>query len=510
MRLNSIFRNTHSERLFLGAPEAEAEVLTNSRISLVDVYEDYQGIISQLEGEKFIVVGRKGCGKSAVAEYLSAISKAQPNLHCDFVRATDFGIEVAIQGQPSDGGEIGSQGLFRWLIYTRILKMFVQNEAIKEGKDYTLLNQFLQKNSGYIDIRDYEIKELIQKNGFDVSVEQFKRFMKAKFNREVQTKSERAPYYKLLPHLEEVIQSALTTGFESENSNQYLLFFDDLDVWFSGSSKSVADSLIGLVRACRHINNEVFAKKSIQAKAVILMRDDIEAHLSGRYADSAKIFATYSTRISWLQDENEERLNLKKFINKRIKFAFEKARMPMILPDPWACLVAGGAERYAGSRQISSFRHVLNQTLYRPRDLLLFFKPLESNDYTYPLSERDINDLSNIYFDQLVKEVKNELASFYSGDEVELIFQILARIAKELPLYPNALEIIKEVAPSIAEVKLLDYLFDRSVVGIYDQGKYWFKHREQEGYAHELSLNQAKGVGVHYGIRAYTNRVYRH
>ncbi|EHH1051820.1 hypothetical protein J7I00_004564 [Vibrio parahaemolyticus] len=53
--------------LFFGAPEAEAESLPTSRVSLFDVYEDHHDLFNELSNEKFIVIGRKGCGKSAFA-----------------------------------------------------------------------------------------------------------------------------------------------------------------------------------------------------------------------------------------------------------------------------------------------------------------------------------------------------------------------------------------------------------------------------------------------------------
>jgi len=41
-------------------------------------------------------------------------------------------------------------------------KLFAHNAAIEDNKDYELLRQFLQKNSGYISIKDFEIKSLIE------------------------------------------------------------------------------------------------------------------------------------------------------------------------------------------------------------------------------------------------------------------------------------------------------------------------------------------------------------
>ncbi len=121
------------------------------------MYEDYHNLLSELSGEKFIIVGRKGAGKSAFAEYTCARSQTEPNLFSQFIRASEFHMEKAIQiGQQTDDA-INSESFFLWLIYTNILKLFVDNAAMQDNKDYELLRQFLQKNSGYINIKDFEI-----------------------------------------------------------------------------------------------------------------------------------------------------------------------------------------------------------------------------------------------------------------------------------------------------------------------------------------------------------------
>lgn len=509
MVFGNLFNSTQQSGVFLGAPEAEAEATAQSRVSLIDVYEDFHRLLPELSGEKFIIVGRKGAGKSAFAEYVCARSKAEPNLFTQFIRASEFHIEKAIQlGQQTDT-VIDSESFFLWLIYTNILRLFAHNAAIQDNKDYELLRQFLQKNSGYISIKDFEIKALIEKNGFDVSIEQFKRFFRATFNRNIEIKSERAPYYKLLPHLEEVIVKALCSATERSNENSYALFFDDLDVWFSANNQSSADSLISLIRACRRVNNDVFGKNGIRAKAIILLRDDIESYLASRYADSAKMFSSYSSRINWYQEEyvsnpdHEDELNLKKFINRRIVYAFKKAGLTCDLKDPWSALVSKNiSER-------TSFKYIVNQTLFRPRDLLLLFKPLESGKFSFPLSRHEINTLVNSYAEELAKEIKSELSSFFTDTQVETIFNTLGSMSKAPQSYSQALAMIELNCKNVSGSELLDYLFDRSIIGTSDtKGWYWFKCRQPVSSSTPLRLDKTQQIVVQYGIKGYVSHRY--
>ncbi len=503
MVFSSLLKGQKRDGIYLGSPEAEADANPNARVPLCEVYEDYHQLLPQLTHEKFIVVGRKGSGKSAFAEYVWHEAVLQPNLFCKFIRKSDFSLERIVQLGHEEGINVDSEALFKWLIYTNILKLFAFNENVSDNKNYELLRQFLKKNSGYIDIQEYEIKELIKKHGFDVNVEQFNRFLRTNINKQVETKSSRANFHKLLPHLEEVIVALLSSEEEQNNNNSYVLFFDDLDVGFSINDKLSCDSLVNLIRVCRHINNDVFGKSSLNAKAIILIRDDIESYLSSRYADTAKIFSSYSAKINWYQDDytagqDINHLNIKKFINKRILYAFKKAMFQVDSTDPWLSLVDDYEDRK------STFKTILNNTLFRPRDLLLLFRPLENGAYRFPLSKQAIHTLLNNYAEELAKELKNELSSFYDSTQIETIFNALGEMCHDYKSYEEATRIFTEQCSDINPGELMEYLFDRSVIGnVDDKGWFTFKCREPLSSPEPYRLNKKQNIAIQYGIRTY-------
>lgn len=505
MVFGSLLQNKTHPTVFLGSPEAEAEATCNSRMPLTEVYEDFHELLGGLSGEKFIVIGRKGSGKSAFGEYVYARSLSHPNLRCDFIRKSDTNLEQAVQQGVEAGLAIDSESFFRWIIYTSMLRMFIDHPAIAESKDYALLRSFLDKNSGYIKVNELEIKQLVSKHGFDVAVEQFRRFMSAKYNRQVEIKAERAPYYKLLGHLEELLIRLLKSDVNLVNENSFVLFFDDLDIGFDVSNESSIDSLVALLRACRHVNNDVFGKNSVQAKAIILLRDDIETFLAGREADTAKLFASYSSRINWYQDEyggqarHEDDLNLKRFINRRISYALQRAGIKCG-EDVWGSLVED-----KGSEKSSSFKYIVNQTLFRPRDLLLFFLPLDRGKFSYPLSGNDVRALVDSYSEELAKEVKSELSSFYSSTEIETIFRALGSlINRESCSYEQAAKAVEENCRGIEPTRLLAYLFDRSLIGTVDDRKwYTFKCRQSAYSSAQLNIDTRHHIVVQYGIQTY-------
>ena len=503
-------KNTKSKtKIFLGSPEAEAEAIGQARMPLSEVYEDFHNLFDELSAEKFIVVGRKGSGKSAFGEYLQLKSVEDPTLHTKFIRGSEANLERVVQIGQQSGVSIEADSLFKWIIYTHILRLFCNLEIAKDNSEYKNLSYFLSKNSGYIDISSLEIKGLIEKYGFDVSVEYFKRFLMARFNKQIEIKSERAPYFKILPHLEETIIRILTSPEVVENNNTFALFFDDLDVDFKISDASSVKNIISLIRACKYINNDVFGKNNITSKAILFIRDDVERFLTTRNVetDTAKVFASYATRINWYQEEfagdasKEDDLNLKRFINNRIVYAFEKNGIPVDKINPWSSLVA-----YSSSYEKTSFKFVVNQTLFRPRDLLLFFLPLDVNKYSIPLSYHDVGILVENYSLELAKEVKSELSAFFDDPTIEDIFKALGKMTRYFSSYNQAIDIIKDTVKMDRSEEILNYLFEMSIIGsINNQGWYTFKCRENDR-KRKVILDLSDKIVVQYGMQNYLRR----
>lgn len=504
---NKYIKTGAQKRIFLGSPEAEAEAAASARVPLLEVYEDYHGISEALSAEKFMVIGRKGSGKSAFGSYIHTKSLDEPNLHCKFVKKSDINLEKIIQIGKDVGAIIDAESFFKWIIYTSILGLFSKIETIENKKEYGDLRRFLEKNRGYIEVNELETTQLISKHGFDVSIEYLRRFLSAKLNKQIETKSERASYYKILPHLEELLIKVLSSDDCVINENFFSIFFDDLDVDFKVTDIRSMENLMSLIRACRHINNDIFAKNNLAAKVVLFIRDDIERHILDmeEYADSAKIFSSYSTKIDWYEEkyagqaEQEDEIALKKFINRRIKYVLEKIGAKFDQEDPWGSFVESDS-RYS----VSSFKYVVNQTLFRPRDLLLFFLPLEKERKHIPLDYKTMKGLEHIYSTELAKEIRNELSAKYSRLEIESIFKILGKMVSAKNSQERALEIVQENISSRNPWEVIKDLFDASLIGaVNNKGWYYFKCRENEATKGRLIIDSEDELVVQYGIRPY-------
>jgi len=500
------------EYIFLGAPEAEAEALPNSKMPLSAVYNDYNELIPSLSHEKFVVVGRKGSGKSAFAEHVSELSSSDANLFAKFIRQSESNLEHIVQIGKDSNHHVERENLYTWLILTNILKLFSDNQSLQDNKDYNLLKQFLIKNSGYIDIRKSEIKELVEKQGFEISIEYLKRFFTSKMHKSIEIKQQKAPFYKLIPHLREVLVKVLTSTNESDNKNSYVLFFDDLDIAFSANDSESVDSMVSLLRVSKEINNELFSKNKLDSKVVILLRDDISKSLSSVSSDTAKIFSSYAVYINWYQDEyhghgDEKKLHIRRFINDRIRYAFNESGFELNDIDPWKSLVEDPFQGITNNK--TSFKYILDHTLFRPRDLLLLFKPLSSHKYKLPLDKSDVNHLIGRYCEELIAELKNELSCFYSSIQIETIFNAFGEISSKCSHSESngissveAISIINSNCSDVNAKSLLEDMYARSLIGnIANNGYIYFKHREP--LTDKYVYNKSYKVMLHSALKVY-------
>lgn len=502
-----ISSTTRTKPIFLGSPEAEAESLATSRMPLHKVYEDFHGLSDALSAEKFIILARKGCGKSAFAEYIQYKSEDNANFFCSFIKPNGINLELIVQLGKDSGSAIEKETLFKWIIYTKIIDMVTNNEAIKLEPAFEHLTKFIRKNRGYIHIDSLETKETIQKYGFEIDIEHFKRFFTAKYKRDFEIKQTKAPFYKLIPHLEVAIKDLLLSAKEIANDNAYSLFFDDLDIDYHSSKDPDKDSLLGLLRVAKYVNNDVFGKNAIPAKVVILLRSDIAKALSTYSADSAKVFGSYAITIDWYEtgygkDICEDKLTLKRFINKRIAHAMQVAGLEFNKADPWTSLVVSeGFEK-------SSFDFVVNYTLFRPRDIILFFKPLADEFYKLPLNKPSLYVLSKKYAEELISELKNELSAFYTETEIENILSSLNEINHEDPCpYSRAITILENKCPTQDPTKLLLDLFNRSTIGTRAANGYlYFKFREAIGGSDAYTIPPTSQIVLQKGICTYCER----
>jgi hypothetical protein len=139
---------------YFGAIEAEGENINGS--TLLDYFEDYLDILQELQNGKFIFVGRKGVGKSAIAKFITDSSEKNESSSAKLLRVSDLELENAIQ-LPKEEESQKEQLLFEWLILVNTVKLIISNGKGIHTQEYSKLEKFLQINSGIVDVDHYQV-----------------------------------------------------------------------------------------------------------------------------------------------------------------------------------------------------------------------------------------------------------------------------------------------------------------------------------------------------------------
>ena len=489
--------NGTTKGLFLGAPEAEAETLNNSAMVLTEVFIEDSNIFNDLAHEKFIIVGRKGSGKSAIANFIMLSAQNESNVFSDFVKRTDIFLQKAVQVSEEQHLTMDTSILFQWIFLYKMIVLLIKNARLSSQKYINELEKFVSQNDSFSVLDQYKITDFITQSNCEIDITPLKDFLKIKGNNSLKMARKKLPFYEMIPHLKTVVKSLLWTINQYKDETEYIIFFDDLDNDFKSSESSCKENLLSLIRIVKELNAEFSCYDYVKTKIILLLRDDIKNILLAN-ADVAKIFASYTTSITWYSDElykkDPNEIAIKKFIDKRINYAFKQLGQSK-QNCPTIC-------NWEGFVKVS-FKDVLDYTFYTPRDLLLFFKPITENEYTIPLTKNSIEDLFNKYCDAVIDEIKSMLSIFYTYDEINEILNILEDyLLSNDESYENLRNALNA---NNRGSDTMDILLNASIVGWrdYDSRYVYFKHREKSGEDIPYVLQGNYRITLHRAIKNY-------
>lgn len=402
----------------LGYPEAEKES--------GNLFEDYFDLMSKIGSGTFIILGRKGVGKSAYVKEIERLTDNGDTGFCKVMKPANIDIEMLVQKVNDEN--VTSDVLFRWIILIEIVRLILKQHENTYSKTYLALDKFMNKNRDSIGINDFYISSQDLKKGLGISINILKPLLLASGNKELNLRLERAPFYQVIPQVEEIVKMALHE--ETLKELDFIIMFDDLDTKYRTANIEDRYALMSLIRVAKELNNSVF--NGTNAKVLVFMRDDVSRKLDGISADKTKIFGSYSYKIKWYIHESDpmrdKGVNLREFINKRIADNFERKGIEYDNEDPWSTLVDNDSYDYGKK---TAFEYVLDNTFYRPRDFINVFLTLGDHDYQYPLNKNAVDDLLREYRPQLVQELKDELSDELSRDDVEKVFVFLQKVVAE-------------------------------------------------------------------------------
>jgi len=415
-----------------GGIDADADELLKA------CFEDHEAYVSARDFKKFLVLGRKGSGKTAIYKRLitqrAELSYSLGHSFDDYPWSHhDLQAEV---GVPEERRYIHS---WKYMILIGIAKLLLNNDSSQPWSDeavdaMSILEDFVVDSYGS---RDPDLRQLFSpekklrlSGGLDLKI--FQVGVEPVFVRDLPI------------HIQAVNKAMQEQILRAMNpAARYYICFDQLDLGFSTTDATYAQRLTGLLIAARDIF--VAARDSgRQLNPIVFLRDDIFQDL--QFEDKNKILENFTTRIVWTEDGPG--LTLKSLMERRFEEVLGNEDSASIR---WEDVF--DEEQSMPSRQ-SKYKHICDRTLLRPRDMIKFCNEV--------LASYKQEGSPGTAFDNAAIHTARENYSEYLLNEID------DEIAKHVPLYKEYLEVLKSIGAEKFELEQFSDAFDQreSLAGV--------------------------------------------
>lgn len=445
-----------------GATDAESDDF------LFDCFEDHEAFLDLLNYRKFLIVGRKGSGKTAIFKKLLAMKKN--DYFCFGHTFADYPWHYhdrqARIGIPDYDKYTHS---WKYLILLTLSKIILNYDGSLPFSDESM-EKMLKIESFVIDTygtRDPDITQIFTPSKrmrlrptfeLDFSV------LKAGIS------PESVPIEELPTIVQEVNQNLTKCVLTCLNPKHgYYICFDQLDLGFEPQSLEYSNRLIGLLLACRDLNIQArdMSKKLFIS---IFLRNDIYDNL--HFEDKNKITENYLSLIEW--DTPRTQKTLKGLMEKRMKKSLEDVKVV------WET-VFDETKEMTGHQ--TKYQHLIDRTYLRPRDMIKFCNEILAQYKIRKNTEK--TDVQNPKFDNIdVNKARIEYSQYFLSeldDEIHKhipkyrdYFQIFIGIGVLQFSRDEFLEEFEKKKNSFPDIKnpmqILKELFEFSVIGFYRAG----------------------------------------
>lgn len=394
-----------------------------------------------LETNKFLFLGYKGSGKSALSEHLKLTSDDNTIVDQQSLKNfpyKSFGKIVSGESEP----EVKHKLAWRWLLLVRVLQELIADPDAKATSETELKKTTeLLVQAGLMDVTN--ISDMVKKtssNTFKISVKAFAF--------EHTTHQENADIS--LDWVVEYVKN-LIIGFKE--CHKHYLVIDGVDEILT-SREIQYQSVAAMINEAKDLNI-YFRKSDLPVKIIVLCRTDIFERLPDPNKNKVRRDCAYT--FNWYKEGSDTACNsdLISIANKRTKLVYPE------VDDIFDTFFPS----YYNNTDIRTV--MLDLTRHTPRDFLQLLVSIQKkctgpkvvrNDI-----ERGIADYSIEYF---LPEIKDEMAGYLPFNLIDCIVSILASFrSREFSFKDFDMAVKQGTAMGISSVDILRVLYDCSAIG---------------------------------------------
>lgn len=447
-----------------------------------------------LKSKSWLVLGRKGTGKTAIYRHLDTSSRKDLNGY-DVISLNfkDYPWPIHKLYKEALSGELSAyQKSWKYLFFVKALSKLIELHE-KDGKN---LNKELKWAKNYIEkiygrpdptileVLSSKITRLdkIKAPGADLGEVSFDlgevSFENIALNKDLQAKL-RSNAFTLLGYFEHIFKNNVK-GYK------FMIALDQLDEnWLAGEIEEYSKVLINLLNVCRNISTDESINKYL--KIVPFMRSDIYESL--RFNDKNKLFQDSAVVISWDNQSLDSMFyqRIKKYSPKNFDLDDDKR--------------SGSLFEVSFVRQgTPPFHFITRRSFFRPRDVIVYFnkiREIHAANKTGLYTSRELYEAAVESSTSVYNEIIDEWSNQFS--DIEQLLGVLQLISVETFNYGEFVAKYRQGFPESTDIDLnmaLNFLFANSIIGQKKQGRW-----EYICSSPNLKMNVEKGYRTHQALK---------
>ena len=469
-----------------GYADATKELMIEPEIFEQAFYDPRSILPKLVNGWKYMLIGRKGVGKSAFSAKIQYMATHEGIYYAHPIQLNDFEYTTFAKAS-SDADLVGTKkylDAWNFIIILNVYKILHNDLNITEVAEFN-------KTISLLDKLGFPITDTFKASVTNVSRLKLGATVGI-FDAEFENEFGHKPisFSDRVGGLVEKMQETLNSVFLSK---EVFILIDGVDDILR-IKKNQLDILSSLIRSVDMLNQSFYENKT-KIKLLLFIREDIINQITD--PDLNKIKRDGAIRLSWIDNTDD----LKQIVELRIKLSENQ------VTDKWFDIFPNDLHGK------NSWESLLEHTLYKPRDVLQFLntcQELYPNNEMLSYSEMK-NDIKIYSRDYFVEEMKNELSGYVDDALINTLPSTFQKIGSKSFVIERFLQIInsQSVVKEYNEQdirQLLLVLFESGYIGHLVNGNNGkqsvvFKYRNPSAaidYGQKMLIHRGiqKGLGV--------------
>lgn len=380
--------------------DAKEEFLDNPDLFSKMYYDPKNHIGSLLTSSRYIVLGRKGTGKTALKHKFTLVAEANKSIVIDLpVSQSDF--ECFLDKVSVDDDFLAKS----WQLYILLhaCKLLKVKKIISEnfGKDINEL--FALSNKNLLEkIKDSMTLNIILKT---TPVEIGASYVNKENTRKI--------------NIDDIIKRIIEMFVKQNKSQKLYITVDSLDYFLEPNKTITKKYILSLINAVSNLNMRL-TNSTISIKTILFIRDEMFSELV--FQDKNKLKSDCSIELKWNVGSKPEKSDIIMMLYLRFRSSGYNGLIDEFIKDLNDYFKPTGFDFYSRFLEIS---------LNRPRDILQYIKFCQLHDDSKgQIDSDDIkkidHDFSEEYF---MGEVKDELAGHFKDEVIQDLQTILYKLS---------------------------------------------------------------------------------